>query len=68
MTRSRPHHGSSRIWRWPLVLAGLTTFGLVSALLGQSGIWWGLSWIALSIPLVVIVACLHRRDRAARPS
>ena len=34
----------SAIWRWPLVLAGLTLFGLLSALLGEGGVWWVLSW------------------------
>ncbi len=38
-----------KLWGWPLVLAGLVTFGLLSALLGQGGIWWVLSWIALAI-------------------
>jgi hypothetical protein len=28
------------IWRWPVVLAILTVFGLLSALLGQGGLWW----------------------------
>lgn len=55
MSRSSARNSFSRIWRWPLVLALLTTFGLVSALLGQGGIWWGLSWITLAIPLIVIV-------------
>ncbi len=46
-----------RIWRWPFVLAVLIVFGLLSALLGQGGIWWGLSWVALSVPLLVILVC-----------
>jgi hypothetical protein len=28
-----------RIWRWPLILAGLIIFGLLSALIGQGGTW-----------------------------
>lgn len=47
-----------RVWRWPVLLALLSVFGLLSALLGQGGIWWALSWVALSIPLVVIGRCL----------
>jgi len=50
----------SAVWRWPLVLAGLTLFGLMSALLGEGGMWWVLSWIALATPLVVAVVCLAR--------
>jgi hypothetical protein len=42
------------IWRWPVALALLTVFGLLSALLGQGGIWWGLSWIALASPLAIV--------------
>jgi len=42
-------------WRWPLVLAGLTLFGLLSALLGEGGAWWVLSWIALAAPLLTIL-------------
>jgi len=49
------------------VLAALTLFGLLSALLGQSRIWWGLSWIALAIPLVVIAACTWPRRQPASP-
>jgi hypothetical protein len=50
----------SAVWRWPLVLAGLTLFGLLSALLGEGGLWWVLSWIALATPLIVAVVCLVR--------
>lgn len=59
------HHSSWMIWRWPLLLATLVVFGLLSALLGQGGIWWVLSWIALAIPLVLIVVCIVRRRRAS---
>ncbi|GAN63001.1 hypothetical protein AA0313_1441 [Acetobacter indonesiensis NRIC 0313] len=48
------------VWPWPIALGLLTTFGLLSALLGQHGIWLLLSWAALSIPLIVTVICLIR--------
>jgi len=51
------------VWRWPLILAGLTLFGLLSALLGQHGLWFWLSWLALSLPLAVIATGIWR----ARP-
>jgi hypothetical protein len=47
----------SAVWRWPLVLAGLTLFGLLSALLGEGGVWWVLSWATLAVPLLTIVCC-----------
>lgn len=47
-----------RIWRWPTLLAALTLFGLLSALLGEGGVWWVLSWLALATPLAVIVICV----------
>lgn len=52
-------------WRWPLVLAVLTVIGLLSALLGEGGLFWMLSWLALSVPLLVmawaVVRSLFRR-------
>ncbi|WP_407155290.1 hypothetical protein [Bradyrhizobium sp. STM 3557] len=68
MTKARAHHSLNRIWRWPVVLAALTTFGLLSALLGQGGIWWGVSWIALAIPLMVIVTCIGRAGHVSQSS
>lgn len=47
-------HASWPIWRWPVVLAAPTMLGLLSALLGQGGLWWAASWIALATPLIVI--------------
>jgi hypothetical protein len=58
------HHSSWMIWRWPLLLAVLVVFGLLSALLGQGGVWWVASWVTLAIPLVLIVVCIARRRRA----
>ena len=43
----------THIWGWPIILAFLTVFGLLSALLG-TGIWHWLSWAALSVPLILI--------------
>lgn len=63
VSASRP---SVAVWPWPIALGLLTTFGLLSALLGQHGIWLALSWAALSIPLIVTVICLIRAWR--RPS
>ncbi len=54
------------VWRWPVLLAALSVFGLLSALLGQGGIWWILSWIALSMPLAMIVRCVWLRPAGGR--
>jgi hypothetical protein len=43
------------------MLAAVTVLGLVSALLGEGGLWWALSWTALAIPLAVIAFCIVRR-------
>lgn len=42
------------IFRWPLALAVLSTFGLLSALLGD-GVFDVLSWISLGVPLLLLV-------------
>ncbi|WP_029335965.1 hypothetical protein [Komagataeibacter europaeus] len=59
-------HPSVAVWPWPIALGLLTAFGLLSALLGQHGVWLALSWASLSIPLIVTVICLIRAWR--RPS
>jgi hypothetical protein len=41
-----------RIWKYPALLAVLTLFGLISALVG-TGPWHFASWITLIIPLAV---------------
>jgi hypothetical protein len=41
-----------RVWRVPLLLAVLTVFGLLAALLG-TGAWHVVAWIALAIPIGV---------------
>ena len=53
-----------QIWGVPIVLAILTTIGLISALLGD-GIWDALSAVTLGIPcLVGAWYCLRRRPVA----
>jgi hypothetical protein len=51
------------IWTIPLLLAALTLFGLLSALLG-TGVWHALGWLALAVPVMVVAAAgLRRRPR-----
>jgi hypothetical protein len=44
-----------RIWRWPIAFAILIVAGLLSALLGQTVSWHAVAWVALTVPLCVIV-------------
>ncbi len=68
--RSHRQTNLRRQWVWPSGLAVLILFGLLSALIGEGGIWWWLSWAALAAPLLVIVHHLGRtskgRQRHAR--
>lgn len=50
----------ARIWRWPSLFAIASVFGLFSALLGQTGVWLPLSWIALSAPILTALICIAR--------
>lgn len=45
------------IYRWPMLLFVVITSGVLSALLGDH-IWDSLSWLLLSVPLLVIALCL----------
>lgn len=42
------------VWKFPILLAVFTLFGLLSALIG-TGIWHIFSWIALLIPIAVCI-------------
>jgi hypothetical protein len=61
--KRRPPVSTTRQWRWPIVIAVLTSFGLLSALLGKGWLWWGLSWATLALPLLVIVRYWPLRRR-----
>jgi hypothetical protein len=54
-----------RVYGIPALLAILTMFGLLAALLGQ-GSWHGLSWLALSIPIVLAAWYATRRVALSR--
>jgi hypothetical protein len=65
MAQSENHHSFVQIWRWPTLIATLVVFGLLAALIGHDGAWLALSWIALSVPFMIIavsifVSCLRR--------
>jgi hypothetical protein len=46
-----------QIFAMPLLLGVLTTVGLIAALVGD-GVWDGLSWLTLGVPVVVCLYCL----------
>jgi hypothetical protein len=58
------------IFAIPLVLAALTVFGLLAALLGEGDVWRVRSWVALAAPIGVILRQAAfagvRRERAVR--
>ncbi|MFG6464761.1 hypothetical protein ACG04Q_24530 [Roseateles sp. DXS20W] len=58
MTPAR--HTAWRLWGWPVSLGLLSASGLASALVSDS---WGdaWSWLALGLPVLVIVRCPMRR-------
>jgi hypothetical protein len=51
---------TARQWIGPVVLAVITVAGLLSALIGEGGIWWMVSWVALAVPCVCGVFYLIR--------
>ncbi len=57
-----PSYSFRKIYGSALVIAAITVYGLISALLGD-GLWDVLSWMALAVPLVVIL----RKYRGATP-
>lgn len=64
--RSAPRT-TSQIFLMPVILAVVSGAGLTFALL-EDGLWDVASWVALSIPVAVPLACIARRahdgDRA----
>jgi hypothetical protein len=39
----------------PAGLAAITVLGLLSALIGEGGVWWLVSWAALAVPAAMSV-------------
>jgi hypothetical protein len=49
-----------QIFAMPLLLGILTTIGLIAALVGD-GIWDGVSWLTLAVPVAICAWCLAIR-------
>ncbi len=58
-----PRRTLAQIFAWPLVIGVLSTVGLVSALVGD-GVWDGLSWLTLFLPILLYAGFLLRPRRA----
>ena len=56
----------AQIFTIPVTLAVLGGAGLIFALVGD-GVWDGLSWFALSVPIVILAICLWRGRLTVRP-
>ena len=52
-----------QIWSAPIVLGIVITVGLVSALLAD-GVWDVISWVALAVPLIVVLRYSTFRKRS----
>lgn len=59
--------GSARVFGVPALLAAVSGFGLLSALIGD-GPWDALSWAALAVPLAVIAWKWSRPVRSSGPA
>ncbi len=58
--------GFTAVWGWPIVLGGLTTIGLISALFSDGGFGDMLAGVCLAVPAAVGLwfGCLRRRRSA----
>lgn len=54
------------LWTIPALLALVTLFGLLAALIGEGGVWWPLSWAALAVPCICSFYYLVRGLMPAR--
>ncbi|QOZ23580.1 hypothetical protein [Bradyrhizobium sp. CCBAU 51753] len=54
------HRSLAQIFAAPLVIAILSTVGLISALVGD-GLWDAISWVALGLPALLYLLFIWRR-------
>jgi hypothetical protein len=58
MSRRAHQRPARRLWRWPLATGAGSAIGLASALVGD-GAYDALSWMLLSVPIVVTLVALR---------
>jgi len=63
---SLPDKSLGAIFGVPLLIGVLTMFGLISALLGQGGVWFWLSWATLSLPILLILVFIFRKPAVTK--
>jgi hypothetical protein len=56
-----------KVWRIPLVLGCCVMLGLLAALLGTGG-WYGISWTAMTLPLLVAAWKIARKKTRRQPN
>jgi len=61
MTRQQPQN-LFQIFMIPALIAVLSAFGLVSALVGDD-LWDLASWLTLALPIAVVLWCMRPRQR-----
>ncbi|GKQ54348.1 hypothetical protein [Bradyrhizobium sp. Ce-3] len=54
------HRSLTQIFAAPLVIAIVSTVGLISALVGD-GVWDAVSWVALGLPVLLYLVFIWRR-------
>ncbi|WP_092252461.1 hypothetical protein [Bradyrhizobium sp. Rc3b] len=58
----RVHRSVWDVFRWPLLVGIVCGAGLGLALVGDD-VWDALSWLALSLPVVLAIFCWRRADQ-----
>ena len=62
----RPGNSFMQLWGAPLLLSVLTLIGLVSALTGDGGLHYWVSWLLLGLPVVLCAWYAWRPPRKRR--
>ncbi|MDA9452238.1 MULTISPECIES: hypothetical protein [Bradyrhizobium] len=58
----RIHKSAWDVFRWPVLVSVVCGAGLGVALVGD-GFWDALSWLGLSLPVVLAIVCWRRAGR-----
>lgn len=65
MTTLRNHRTLRQIFAMPIVIGIASTVGLIAALVGDG--WWdGLSWLSLSLPVLLYLFFVFSRNQTGK--